>query len=186
MPYYSCRLDNFNKNMVIGHGGFGVVYKGTLSNNTIVAIKRAKAIDKAQIEQFINEVIILSHIYHPNVVKLMGCCLETSVSSQMALFPSISTTRILSNPYHGWPVWEYQKKLQLHLLICIPCRLFIEMLNRPIYWLMMNSLQKYRISEFQDWFLLIRNKYVHWYRVHLDIWIPIFLVRDFDWKEWCL
>ncbi|XP_065882251.1 wall-associated receptor kinase 5-like [Euphorbia lathyris] len=71
--------DNYNKNMIIGQGGFGVVYKGTLSDNTIVAIKRSKAIDKTQIEQFVNEVIVLTQVYHPNVVKLMGCCLETSV-----------------------------------------------------------------------------------------------------------
>ncbi|KAJ9560515.1 hypothetical protein OSB04_005675 [Centaurea solstitialis] len=70
---------NFNIAKVIGQGGYGTVYIGTLANNTHVAIKKSKMIDHSQIKQFVNEVIILSQINHPNIVRLLGCCLETHV-----------------------------------------------------------------------------------------------------------
>nr|GEU70154.1 ribonuclease H-like domain-containing protein [Tanacetum cinerariifolium] len=49
--------DNFHKRNVIGEGGYGTVYKGTLEDKRTVAIKKSKSIDENQIKQFINEPI---------------------------------------------------------------------------------------------------------------------------------
>ncbi|OAY82842.1 Wall-associated receptor kinase 3, partial [Ananas comosus] len=71
--------NKFHKNNILGHGGFGTVYKGILKDNCVVAIKKAKIINERQKKEFGKEMLILSQINHKNIVKLLGCCLEVEV-----------------------------------------------------------------------------------------------------------
>ncbi|VYS46920.1 unnamed protein product [Arabidopsis thaliana] len=68
--------NSYDESRILGQGGQGKVYKGILSDNSIVAIKKARLGDSSQVEHFINEVLILSQINHMNVIKILGCCLE--------------------------------------------------------------------------------------------------------------
>ncbi|KOM36792.1 hypothetical protein LR48_Vigan03g017300 [Vigna angularis] len=70
--------NNFDKNQIIGIGGLGIVYKGSLRNScateSTIAIKRIHAITEKELKQFKNEIELLCQLRHPNLVTLLGFC----------------------------------------------------------------------------------------------------------------
>ncbi|PIN01226.1 Serine/threonine protein kinase [Handroanthus impetiginosus] len=66
----------FHDNNLLGEGGFGLVYKGKLTNGKEIAIKRLSAASGQGTEEFMNELILISKLQHKNLVRLHGCCVE--------------------------------------------------------------------------------------------------------------
>ncbi|MED6207354.1 hypothetical protein PIB30_035059 [Stylosanthes scabra] len=66
--------DNFSTKNFIGRGGFGLVFKGVLSDSSVVAVKRVLESDFQGDVEFCNEVEIISNLKHRNLVPLRGCC----------------------------------------------------------------------------------------------------------------
>ncbi|KAM1668331.1 hypothetical protein ACFX1X_047767 [Malus domestica] len=66
---------NFSEENKLGEGGFGDVYKGTLNNGKIVAVKKLAILqsDRAK-ANFLNEVTLISNVHHRNLIRLLGCC----------------------------------------------------------------------------------------------------------------
>ncbi|XP_047051472.1 wall-associated receptor kinase 3-like [Lolium rigidum] len=72
------KITNDNEEF-IGKGNFGNVYKGTLPDKTVVAVKASIKVDEATKAEFVQEVEIQTHMIHKNILKLIGCCLEVDV-----------------------------------------------------------------------------------------------------------
>lgn len=60
----------------LGQGGAGSVYKGTLPNGDVVAVKRLFFNTRQWVDEFFNEVNLISAIEHKNLVKLLACSIE--------------------------------------------------------------------------------------------------------------
>ncbi|KAK9167411.1 hypothetical protein Scep_002602 [Stephania cephalantha] len=67
--------DNFSQKNMVGEGSFSLVYKGTLSDGTLVAIKKIRESDFQGDTEFCKEVEISSNLRHQNLVPLIGCCM---------------------------------------------------------------------------------------------------------------
>ncbi|KAH9779286.1 putative LRR receptor-like serine/threonine-protein kinase [Citrus sinensis] len=68
--------NNFDAANKIGEGGFGPVYKGTLSDGAVIAVKQLSSKSKQGNREFVNEIGMISALQHQNLVKLYGCCIE--------------------------------------------------------------------------------------------------------------
>ncbi|KAL3512228.1 hypothetical protein ACH5RR_024945 [Cinchona calisaya] len=74
-PYSELKeaTNNFDSTKELGDGGFGTVYKGKLRDGRDVAVKRLYESNYRRVEQFRNEVEILTRLRHKNLVSLYGC-----------------------------------------------------------------------------------------------------------------
>lgn len=77
---------NFRPDSLLGEGGFGYVFKGWIDEHTfsaakpgsgmVVAVKKLKSEGFQGHKEWLTEVNYLGQLHHPNLVKLIGYCLE--------------------------------------------------------------------------------------------------------------
>ncbi|KAI5408283.1 hypothetical protein KIW84_054202 [Lathyrus oleraceus] len=72
----SSATNNFSSSAQVGQGGYGKVYKGIISDGTVVAIKRAQEGSLQGEKEFLTEISLLSRLHHRNLVSLVGYCDE--------------------------------------------------------------------------------------------------------------
>ncbi|XP_011082787.1 probable LRR receptor-like serine/threonine-protein kinase At1g53440 [Sesamum indicum] len=106
-------FDNANK---IGEGGFGPVYKGVLSDGTVIAVKQLSAKSKQGNREFVNEIGMISALQHPNLVKLFGCCIE---GNQLLLIYEYLENNCLARALFGREEQRLNLDWQTRKKICI-------------------------------------------------------------------
>ncbi|CAN6546576.1 unnamed protein product [Malus baccata var. baccata] len=68
--------NNFSTMNKLGEGGFGPVYKGKVQEGKEIAVKRLSSSSGQGIEEFKNEMLLISKLQHKNLVRIMGCCVK--------------------------------------------------------------------------------------------------------------
>ncbi|XP_011024518.1 PREDICTED: receptor-like serine/threonine-protein kinase ALE2 [Populus euphratica] len=68
--------DKFSSKRILGEGGFGRVYRGSMEDGTEVAFKVLTRDNQNGDREFVAEVEMLSRLHHRNLVKLIGICIE--------------------------------------------------------------------------------------------------------------
>ncbi|THU61372.1 hypothetical protein C4D60_Mb07t22580 [Musa balbisiana] len=87
--------NNFSSKNILGHGGFGNVYRGQLQDGTLVAIKRLKDGNAAGGEmQFKTEVEMISLAVHRNLLRLLGFCM--TATERLLIYPYMSNGSVAS------------------------------------------------------------------------------------------
>lgn len=76
--YRDLQIRTSNFSQLLGTGGFGSVYKGSLGDGTLVAVKKLERVLPHGEREFITEVNTIGSMHHLNLVRLCGYCSEGS------------------------------------------------------------------------------------------------------------
>ncbi|KAK9723764.1 hypothetical protein RND81_05G023800 [Saponaria officinalis] len=104
--------NNFNRSAQVGQGGYGKVYRGTLADDTAVAVKRAAEGSLQGTREFLTEIHLLSRLHHRNLVSLVGYCGESG--EQMLVYEFMPNGTL-----HDWLYGKSEKTLSFSMRLRI-------------------------------------------------------------------
>lgn len=123
--------DRFNPSRKIGDGGFGSVYLAHLNENRVVAVKHLHRCNSTAADgstyfpkSFCNEILILSSLDHPNLVKLHGYCSDPrGLLLVYDFFPNGTLADHLhkqrSSKYYGKMTWQVRLEIATQVAAAI-------------------------------------------------------------------
>ncbi|XP_038714800.1 G-type lectin S-receptor-like serine/threonine-protein kinase At5g35370 [Tripterygium wilfordii] len=103
--------DNFKT--LIGSGGFGAVYKGTLADKTLVAVKKITNLGIQGNKDFCTEIAIIGNIHHVNLVKLIGFCAQGT--ERLLVYEYMNRGSLEKTIFGSGPVLEWQERFDIAL-----------------------------------------------------------------------
>ncbi|KAF5477260.1 hypothetical protein F2P56_003911 [Juglans regia] len=114
--------DNFNKELIVGVGGFGHVYKGFIDegNSRSVVIKRLCVGSKQGVEQLRTETLLLCQIPHVHLIPLIGYCND---EGEMILVYDFMANNILREHLYDTDKAPLLWKQRLQICIGVACGL---------------------------------------------------------------
>ncbi|CAL1415115.1 unnamed protein product [Linum trigynum] len=77
----SLATNAFHPDNLAGKGGYAEVYRGTMPGTGEVAVKRLtkSCTDERKEREFLSEIGTIGHVNHPNVLPLVGCCIDNGL-----------------------------------------------------------------------------------------------------------
>ncbi|KAG8499124.1 hypothetical protein CXB51_005584 [Gossypium anomalum] len=123
--------NNFSESNELGYGGYGKVYKGTLSDGQSVAIKRAQHGSMQGGLEFKTEIELLSRVHHKNLVGLVGFCFDQGEQILVYEFMANGTLRESLSGRSGIYL-DWKRRLRIALGSARGLAYLHELANPPI------------------------------------------------------
>ncbi|KAJ7517521.1 hypothetical protein O6H91_21G027400 [Diphasiastrum complanatum] len=126
--------DNFSPLNVVGHGGFGSVYRGVLPDGRLAAVKQLDREGKQGDREFKVEVDMLSRLHSPYLLELLGYCADRN--HRILVYDYMPNGSLQKNLYSdgttGSPILDWPTRMRIALDAACGLEYLHEFISPPI------------------------------------------------------